>query len=219
MPTARGSIGSNGSSSRARRIAASASLCRPDCESACPSDAIRRRVAGIETNRATEGRFRSGPVPVQQPVDVPDGELRLREVRIGADRVRGGVARARPHVERAGIAVHGTPGVGERQAGPGQRVVRVERDRPLVLFDRARVGRRRSPAFEVPSPEIRIVGVGVLRLPAPKPARAIGRQPDANLLRDGRAQLLLQPQQAGRLTLVGLRPDMLLIPHANQRRR
>ncbi len=33
---------------------------------------------------------------------------------------------------------------------------------------------------------------------------------------DVRAELLLQPQQAGQLTLVGVRPYVLLIPYPNQ---
>ena len=179
---------------------------------------VRRRVAGIETNREAEGRVRRVPVPVQQPVHVPDGQLRLGKVRIVADGSRRGIPRARSHLEGRGIAVDRARGVDHRKAGPCERVVRIEPDRTLVLLDGLHVRRRRPPAFKVSRTEVRVVGVRILGLPARKAAHAIGRQPEANLLGDGCAQLLLQHQEALRLALVGLRPDVLLISHANERR-
>jgi hypothetical protein len=122
--------------------------------------------------------------------------LRLSETRIAADRASGGVLRVRPHLEWTGVAIQRTRGVGRRKAGPGKRIVRIERDRTLVLLGGERVRCRRSPALEVSSPEIRVIGVRVLCLPLPDPAEVIARQPKVNLVGDACTQFLLQAQEA-----------------------
>ena len=94
--------------------------------------------------------------------------------------------------------------VDERKIGPGECVIRIDRNRALVEFDGARVPVGVSPASLIPAPQIRIVRLGVPRLAATEAGRAVGRQPEPDLLRDSRTQFLLKPEQAGGLTLVRL---------------
>src|SRR5690348_588001 len=130
-----------------------------------PKRAIEGRVARVQTYCKTEGGVCCLPIPIHQPVHVPVDELRLSEVGVGAYGMRGGVSRARPHVEWSSIAIDYASCVGERQTGPRERVVRVEDNRTLVLLDRRIVGHARSPAFEIPPAQVRVVSVCVLCLP------------------------------------------------------
>lgn len=69
---------------------------------------------------------------------------------------------------------------------------------------------------EVSPPEIQVVRIGIARVPPGERVQALGREPKTDLLRDRRAQLLLQPQHAGGLAIVGLGPHLHLIANANQ---
>src|SRR6185295_15088291 len=71
----------------------------------------------------------------------------------------------------------------------------------------------------VPSSQVGVVGVRILGLAPPEAAQRIGENPEANLLGHGGTELLLKPEEAGGLALVGLRPDPLLIANSNQRGR
>lgn len=71
----------------------------------------------------------------------------------------------------------------------------------------------------VPAAEKRVIGIGVPRLPAADAGHPIRRQPQPDLVGNRRADVLLQAEQAGRFTVVGPRPDVLLVAHADQRHR
>ena len=103
-----------------------------------------------------------------------------------------------------------------RHARPRQRVARIDGRRPLVVIDRAPARRRRPLVREVPSAQVEIVGVGALRLPPRHHVELRWGQAQSDLFRDRRAHLSLQPQEVGGRVIVGLRPHVFLIPHANQ---
>ena len=142
--------------------------------------------------------------------------MRLCEIRIEADRLRHGLFRKRSNFAWICIAVHGTRGVSGAETGPCEGVVVVDVDRMLVLLLRL-LGVLGIPAvLERSRSKIVVERVATLCLPALERAEAIRRDPELNLLGDIFAELLLQPQQAGQLTLVGVRPYVLLIPDPNQ---
>ena len=178
---------------------------------------MRVRVAGIEVHCQSERRLRGLPVPLDHPEIVSACHLRFRQIGVGADGVEGGGPRARADICRPRIAVDRTARVSEREIGPCEGIVRVDlRAHELnSSIARALPSAVRRCIWYRPL-QIRVVGVGVLRLPAPETAHPIGRQSKPDLLGDGGAQLLLQSEQAGRLAFVELRPHVLLIPDANQ---
>ena len=96
--------------------------------------------------------------------------------------------------------------------GPCERIVRIDRSGTSELPDRACVAVRRSTAALDIAPCRYTSYASAFRVCRPETAHPIRCQPKPDLLGDGGAQLLLQSEQAGRLTFVVLRPDVLLIP-------
>src|ERR1700724_98317 len=97
---------------------------------------MRPSVAGIQGNRSPEGSLRGGPVPLKPPAHLAERVLRLGQVWLSSDRLRGGFTGARPNVKRACIAIDGARRVGLSEAGPGERVVRVQLGGGRVAFNR-----------------------------------------------------------------------------------
>ena len=130
--------------------------------------------------------------------------------------MRRGRPRARPDVQGARVAVDRAGRVRAREVRPGKRIVRIERDRALIVLDGAQVRFGRAAARQISSPKEGVVGLGVPGLTAHEAGQPIRREAKSDLLRDCRTQLLLQSEHAAGLPFVRVRPHVLLIAHPNQ---
>ena len=102
------------------------------------------------------------------------------------------------------------------QRRPGQRVLRIERRRALVVLDRLLGRRRRALVGEVEAAQVLIVRCGHARVSPRQRFEPFRRKTESDLLRDRHAELLLQPEHAGELAVVGPRPHLDLIARTNQ---
>ena len=128
-----------GSNSRARRIAMNASSCRPNADRTMPSircgrpelesSAMPRRHAASTPRRHAASAV--GESQSSQKFTMPT-EVWVSARAGAATAACAAASRAWPHVERRGVAVDGTSGVGHRRTSPRQPVVRIERNRLTV---------------------------------------------------------------------------------------
>ena len=100
--------------------------------------ALAKRVARIEFDRPPHCRFRPSPIPVEQEADVSSGGLHLCELGLRLNRPRDSVMGARPDCQWRRIAVDRTRGIRVGKPGPGERIVRIERNRTFVVANSAR---------------------------------------------------------------------------------
>src|SRR5215471_8324228 len=137
-------------------------------------------IARVERYRATKRRFRSVPVPVEQPLYVAGRELRLWQFGVRTYGVRGRLARARRDFARISITVDRARGIGVRQPGPCQGVVRIQRYGLLVELNRARHGFAIALVLKITSVQVRVVRRGVRRLSTIEPDQTCRRNFDAD---------------------------------------
>ena len=180
--------------------------------------AVCLRIAVVEFDGLSVRRLCRWPVPVEPELHCSKRRLRLGEVRAGLDRARSRVASALPHLVRRRIAVNRARGIGVCQASPRERVVWIEQCRAPIVIDGLHVRRRRQLIPEVAAAKVEVVRLAISRLPEGQGAEPLRRELLSNLPGDTGAQRTLQLQQAFRLVVVGLCPDLNLVAHANQLR-
>ena len=177
---------------------------------------VRPRIPWIEIDRPPECRLRRRPVPFEYPVQISKCVVSLGEIGVGADGPLRGVSGARPHLERSDVAVDRAGRMCGCQRRPGQRVLWIERRRAFVVLDRLLGRRRRALVGEGETAKVLIVRRGHSWFSPRQCFEPLRRKTEPDLLRDRRAELLLQPEHAGELAVVELRPHLDLIARTNQ---
>ena len=178
--------------------------------------AVDRGVLRVQAQRPPKPHLRRFPIPFQQPVHIGGGGLRLGKVRIDPECFIRGALGTRPHHERRRIAVHHAGRVRESHGAPGQRVLGVEPDRPLVGVERLSIPERRTQTRELPAAKILVVRLDILRLSSIEAGQLIWRELEAHLLRDCGTQLTLEPEHTRDIVLERVGPDMFLVLYPDQ---
>src|SRR6266567_5632052 len=93
-------------------------------------------IAGIQLDCLAESRFGGDPVPVEPELYDTQRSLSLGEVGRGLDCTLGGIASARPNLERRRVSVNGAGRERVGNPGPSQGVARIQFGRANIELKR-----------------------------------------------------------------------------------
>lgn len=177
---------------------------------------VHQRVAGVQPHGPSECGFSSGPVPLERPLHMADGVLRLRDVGVGGDGSNGRLSSGCGDAPGVHVAVDRARAVCHGEVRPRERIGGIGNGRPPEILDGARHGLGCALVQEVTPPKKEVVCVGTLRLTPCKGPLTFGRQTRPDLLGNGGADLLLQAEDAAGIAVEGVGPDLHLVAHTNQ---